>query len=126
MFSRYCKRPLYFVQNILMDLDNPSDNEIQCWVCGARISPEDHYCRVCGKGQGSFVPWYYKHWGIFVLTFFGLGPFTLFYVWKSPVISKEAKWAYAISISLITWYIVSVFYKLWSGLQNLMGGVSLY
>ena len=52
------------------ELRNNAFNEPRpyaCWSCGANISAEDNYCRKCGKGQGRFVDWYYKHWGLVLL-----------------------------------------------------------
>lgn len=95
-----------------------------CWDCGAQISAEDNYCRKCGKGQGERVHWYYKHSGAIVLTLF-IGPFSLYFVWRSPVLSKEAKWAYTVVIGLATWYALSATYTLWTSVQSMLGGMQL-
>jgi len=76
-----------------------------CWRCRKPATDEDSYCRSCGSNLVAF-PWYYKHWGIIVLTFFALGPFSLILVWRSPVISKTAKWAYAALAAFMTYQLV--------------------
>ncbi len=96
-----------------------------CWSCGAVISGGDNYCRKCGKGQDANVPWQYKHWGVIAITLLGLGPFSLIYVWRSPVISRNAKIAYTGFILLFTWFIVSSFYSLWNSFQSILGGGEL-
>jgi|SRR3989339_2204938 len=78
---------------------------ISCWNCSAGISPTDNYCRYCGKGQGEFTPWHFKIWGIIFLTVAALGPFSLYFLWKSPAISKQSKIICAILILAFTWYI---------------------
>lgn len=97
-----------------------------CWSCGAVISGEDNYCKNCGKGQAAHVSWQYKHWGVIVITLFGLGPFSLFYIWRSPVISRNAKIMYTGSILILTWFVIDLFYKAWSTAQAMLGGAQLY
>ena len=97
-----------------------------CWSCGAGIGGGDNYCKKCGKGQGNHVPWQYKHWGVIAITLLGLGPFSLIYVWRSPVISRNAKIAYTGAISLMTWFVVNSLYKLWTAFQSVLGGAQLY
>jgi hypothetical protein len=97
-----------------------------CWGCGNNIDAADAYCRFCGRGQGSRVPWQYKHWGVIVITLLGLGPFSLFYLWRSPVISRGAKLAYSAAILLATWYVVDRLYALWTFTQQMLGGAQLY
>jgi len=94
-----------------------------CWACGSGISSEDNYCKKCGKGQGSFVPWYYKHWGIVIITLFGLGPFSLYFIWRSPVISRNAKWLYTALIAGLTLYAGSVLYRAWMFFHSMLGGL---
>ena len=97
-----------------------------CWSCASLVDAGDNYCKKCGKGQGDHVPWQYKHWGVIVITLFGLGPFTLFYIWRSPVISRNAKLAYTGAIILVTWFIINTFYRLWTALQSMLGGAQIY
>lgn len=108
--------------------DEPQNSTLPkpCWACGAVISTEDRYCRHCGKGQGGRVPWHYTHWGVIVLTLVGLGPFSLFYLWRSPVISRGAKLAYSAGIILLTLFIVDRFYRMWQSFQSLLGGAQIY
>ena len=96
-----------------------------CWACGTRISAQDNYCRKCGKGQGPFVDWYYKHWGL-VLVALGAGPFALYFVWRSPALSRTAKWIYTAVISFFTWYIVRAVYNIWAYFHTLFGGMGIY
>ncbi|MEK7721680.1 MAG: zinc ribbon domain-containing protein [Elusimicrobiota bacterium] len=94
-----------------------------CWACGAAISPGDNYCKNCGKGQDSYVPWRYKHWGVIVSALFGLGPFSLFFLWRSPVISRIAKIIYTGFILLLTWFAIYFFYRIWTFYQAMLGGM---
>lgn len=75
-----------------------------CWSCGKLIDKVDRYCRGCGNGQGGHVPWYYRHWGIILATGLGLGPFGIWLAWRSPLISKTAKWIYTALILVAAWY----------------------
>lgn len=95
---------------------------VPCWDCGAEIDAGDAYCRRCGKGQGDFVPWQYKHWGVIALTLAGLGPLTLYYLWRSPVISRNAKMFYAPAILAVTWVMIKAFTTFWGAYQALLGG----
>jgi hypothetical protein len=109
------------------ELRNNAFNEPRpyaCWFCGAHISAEDNYCRKCGKGQGRFVHWYYKHFGIVFITLFA-GPFSLYFVWRSPVLSRNAKWIYTGLIALSTWYVLSAFYRFWLLFQSMFSGMKL-
>ena len=90
-----------------------------CWACGGKIAAEDNYCRFCGKGQGKHIPWYYKHWGIIVLTVC-IGPFSLIFVWKSPLLSRQAKWVYTALILAATWYVGVKIYNWWLALNALL------
>ena len=104
-----------------------TDNETRscaCWTCGAGIDAGDNYCRKRGKGQGSSVHWYYKHWGAVVLTL-ALGPFSLYFVWRSPVLSRNAKLVYTAVIALFTWYAAKVFYGFWQFYLGMLGGMQL-
>ncbi len=109
------------------ELINHAFNEAKpyaCWSCGAHISARDNYCSRCGKGQGSFVDWYYKHLGILILIF-GAGPFALYFVWRSPVLSRNAKWIYTAVVAMFTWYVGRVFYNVWTFFHNILGAMPL-
>ena len=111
-----------------MESRNIAFNEARpyaCWSCGVHISADDNYCRKCGKGQGPFVDWYYKHWGLVLLTL-GCGPFVLYFIWRSPVISRNAKWIYTAVIFLLTWYMISAFYHIWMFFQTMLGGMTQF
>ena len=87
-----------------------------CWNCKRAI-----------ERQGSTVSWYYTHPGIIVMTLFGLGPFSLGLVWKSPVISREAKIAYTVLILGFTWFVGLSIYKAYQGINALLtGGLGVY
>ena len=73
-----------------------------CWHCRKPAAAEDNFCRFCGRNLASF-PWYYQHWGIIVLTFLALGPFSLVLVWRSPVISRTARWVYTALAVFLTY-----------------------
>ena len=72
------------------------------------------------------MPWQYTHWGVVVITLLGLGPFSLFYVWRSPVISRNAKIAYTGVILLLTWFVINSVYGMWAAVQSLLGGAQVY
>lgn len=78
---------------------------MKCWNCKKEIDSPDHYCRYCGKGQGKYVPYYYNPIGIWIM-FLCLGPFAVFFVYRSPVLSKKKKFIIsAIMLSLGIWLI---------------------
>lgn len=77
-----------------------------CWSCTRALDAADRYCRHCGKGQAGHVPYYYKHAGILLLTLCALGPFALYLVWRSPVLSRPARWVYTGLIAAFTWWLI--------------------
>lgn len=95
-----------------------------CWACGAGLDAGDNYCGKCGRGQGRYLHWYYKHWGAVVLTL-ALGPFSLFFVWRSPILSRTAKWAYTAVIAPLTWYAARTFYGFWRLYLDMLNGMPL-
>lgn len=80
-----------------------------CYNCKKEIDDTDNYCRFCGKGQGSHVSWYYKLWGVWILLFI-IGPFCLWFLYKSSAISKKAKIINAILILIISFLFCYQFY----------------
>jgi hypothetical protein len=96
-----------------------------CWNCRKPVAAEDHYCRFCGKDLVSF-PWYYQHWGILVLTFFALGPFSLVLVWRSPAISRTARWIYTALAMFLTYELALGCYHIYlianNAVSNLLSG----
>lgn len=97
-----------------------------CWSCGEPVDPADRYCRSCGKGQGAHLPWYYKPWGIVALTVFGLGPFSIFLVLRSPRLSPGAKAAYTAGILLVTVYAAHRLRQLLLFYQSALTGMQPY
>ena len=94
--------------------------KIECWHCQEKIFLNDRYCKYCGRGQGKYVSWYYKHLGIILLGFFTIGPFALFFVWRSPALGTRSKWIYTILITLMTAYLIKIMLHLYQLLQSLM------
>ena len=97
-----------------------------CWACGALIDFGDNYCRSCGKGQGERLGWQYKQWGIIVITLLGLGPFSLFYLWRSPAISRGAKLVYTAAILMLTFIVLDQLYRIWTLFQTTLGAMQVY
>ena len=100
----------------------PGEPSAVCWSCKKNIDAQDHFCRHCGCGQGDYVKWYYKHWGILVSIFLS-GPLVLPFVWRSPVISKQWKWIYSVVLIAGTVILCKVLYAaIMAGLSALTGG----
>jgi hypothetical protein len=93
-----------------------------CWKCRKPAAAEDNFCRFCGSDLVAF-PWYYKHWGIIVLTFLALGPFSVVLAWRSPVISRTAKWAYTALAVFMTYELVMGCIRLYQLLNAVATGV---
>ena len=87
-----------------------------CYKCKEIIEDKDNYCRFCGAGQGSHIPWYYKLWGVWIL-FFLIGPFCLWFLYKSPSKNKTAKVLNALIIILVS---VILGYKVYIALKNII------
>jgi hypothetical protein len=64
----------------------------RCWRCAHPVASDDRYCRRCGEGQDAFLAWYYHPLWIIVLGLTVLGPFVLPLVWRTPRLSRAAKW----------------------------------
>ena len=47
------------------------------------------------------VKWHYSVWGVLILLSI-LGPFGLFFLWKSPVFSRTSKWIWTFAILVLT------------------------
>ncbi len=78
----------------------------QCWSCHADLDGPDRYCRFCGNGQGEFVAWYYKPFWIVILTLTVLGPFSLYLIWKSPVLGRKGRWLLVLLVLVASYYLV--------------------
>ena len=72
-----------------------------CYNCKKEIDATDNYCRFCGKGQGSHIAWYYRMWGVWILLFI-IGPFCLWFLYKSPYQNKKVKIINAVLITAIS------------------------
>ena len=55
-----------------------------------------------------------------------MGPFALYFVWRSPRMSQNAKFAYSAAIMVITWWLISVMYKIWAFYQTFLGSMQTY
>lgn len=85
-------------------MTNARPSPVRCWSCDRAVDPEDPYCRWCGQGQQAFVAWYYRPLWIAVLSLTALGPFALPLIWRTPRLSRGAKWlASAALIALCAW-----------------------
>ncbi len=93
------------------------DKIIKCWNCKSTIESKDSYCRYCGKGQGQTVPFQYTHIGIIILTLL-LGPITLPFIWKSPIIDKKSRIVYIIINLIITLIMLSLFFDMYSNVNQ--------
>ena len=92
-----------------------------CWRCAKPAAAEDKYCRHCGSSLLRF-PWYYQHWGVILLTLSALGPFSIVLVWRSPVFSRKAQWAYTAVIAGASWYFGMTSYHAWLAIKRIMYG----
>ena len=95
----------------------------RCWHCGIQIDAPDHYCRHCGKGQGSRIPWYYHPAGLALLTVTALGPFVLPLVWKSPMIGRRSKTAATAAIAAFTLYVGLKLVELYRAFASALAGL---
>ena len=87
-----------------------------CYKCQKEIEAQDNYCRYCGAGQGSHIPWYYKIWGVWIL-FFLIGPFCLWFLYQSPSKNNTAKIINALIITVVS---VILIYKFCIALKGIM------
>jgi len=93
-----------------------------CWKCRKPVAPEDNYCRFCGRDLISF-PWYYQHWGIIFLTLTAFGPFSLVLVWRSPVLSRTARWIYTVLLLALTYQLAVGCYHLYQLVNTALSGM---
>jgi len=102
---------------------------VACWSCSAGIAPADKFCRHCGNGQGAHIPWYYRPLGLGFLALFGLGPFVLPMVWRSPVLSRNSKLFATALVALFTvwmgWQVVTLMRNVSSALSGNLAGLQL-
>jgi hypothetical protein len=93
-----------------------------CWSCSGRIDSQDKFCRHCGNGQGENLPWYYKTWGLIFLALFGLGPFVLPMVWRSPALDRGRKLILSAAVCAFTVYVCWRMYTLTQDLNAALSG----
>jgi hypothetical protein len=105
-----------------MGTENNISEKAVCWACGAGIPQEDNYCGKCGQGRGRFVHWYYRHAGAVFLSL-AAGPFALYFIWRSPVLSRGAKWSYTAAVAVITWYTVNAILGFWTLMRDAASGL---
>lgn len=74
-----------------------------CWSCKKAIDPQDAYCRHCGKGQGTRLPFAYTPFGLFTM-FLCIGPFAIYFVARSPAMSRRAKIIFSSVMTLLFCY----------------------
>ncbi|MDR0953082.1 MAG: zinc ribbon domain-containing protein [Elusimicrobiota bacterium] len=91
---------------------------IPCWYCKTPIDQTDNYCRYCGKGQGKRIPFYYRHWGVWFLFLF-IGPFNLWFIYRSPLISKRWKLIDTALILFVSAWFFWLFYRAVSNITNM-------
>ncbi len=104
---------------------NPGMPLVACWGCGKYLPPQDRYCRYCGRGQGAFLTWYYRPWGIVVLTLLALGPFGLVLVWRSPRLSLPVRLVFSAAIVWMTVLLVQSAGALWNRMEPIMKALQL-
>jgi len=93
-----------------------------CWKCRQQIDAADNYCRHCGAGQRDKINFYYQQWGVWLL-FFVIGPFNLWFLFKSPVISKKWKIIDGIIFGILSIWFCWSFY---SAVKNIFGVYSTF
>ena len=83
----------------------------KCPKCAKTSDDTDNYCRFCGRRLTGSVPFYHKPAGIWLMFLF-IGPFALWFVFRSTVLSKREKFIYAIIMSAVSvWLINAVWVK---------------
>lgn len=105
-------------------LPEVSERTGSCWRCSAAVDPKDNYCHHCSAGQGSKIPWYYSHAGIIFLTVAALGPFSLYLVWKSPLLSPVARRIYTVLILAFTALLCVACYSAYNAVRQTLIGSS--
>ncbi len=90
------------------DFPPPRPLKKACRKCLRLVGEGDNYCPHCGARLGGGDGWYYRPFWILVLSLAVLGPFGLFFVWKSPHMGRTAKWVMA---AVILVYSVAILYS---------------
>ena len=50
------------------------------------------------------VKWHYSVWGVLILLSL-LGPFGLFFLWKSPLFGRTSKWIWTLAVLVLTLFL---------------------
>jgi len=82
-------------------------NQKVCWKCKSMVDESAAFCNECGQDLSGRVRWYYRPAWIAALTLTVLGPFSIYLVWRSPVLSTAGRWLYTF---LILFFTVLFFY----------------
>jgi|GEM_PF-1898199 len=73
-----------------------------CPKCGLLLDASAAFCSRCGANQNYGKAWYYHPVWITVLALLVLGPFGLYFVWKSRLMGVAQKWVLTVLILLYT------------------------
>jgi hypothetical protein len=95
------------------------DATIKCRYCQRSIEAQDLYCRYCGKGQNTSIPFRYTHAGIIVFTLL-FGPVALPFIWKSPKIGQKGRIVYLLINLLVTVCMISFLIGIYGSINRQM------
>ncbi|MBO7190899.1 MAG: zinc ribbon domain-containing protein [Elusimicrobiaceae bacterium] len=90
----------------MTDLNQP----LLCPYCHLLITPEDNFCRHCGRSLKPGYGFFHSHTGIILMACL-LGPLVLPWVWTSHRISRLAKIIYSVVLVLLGIYVAWSFYR---------------
>ena len=96
------------------------NNTVFCRKCKKQIEANDEFCRYCAarqykeKGGGLF----FSHSGIWVM-FLLAGPLNLWFIWKSPALSRAWKIGYTLFFTFLTIAVCWVIYIMVMKIMNL-------
>lgn len=90
-----------------------------CPKCNTSITPEDNFCRHCGRSLRPGTGFWFTHGGVILLAFV-LGPFALIPLWMSKLIGQTAKIIYTVVLVLLSIYMAFVCWQVFVLLKDLM------
>lgn len=90
---------------------------LTCPHCHVAVTPQDNYCRQCGRSLKAGHGFMYSHSGIILLSLV-LGPFALPCVWLSKRIGLTAKILYSVVLGFIGYYFVIACYRIFQLTQD--------
>lgn len=93
---------------------------VLCWACSRELDAQDRYCRSCGQGQGEWLSWHFRPWGIAVLTALALGPFGAYLVWRTPRLGPKGKGVAYLLVALYTAWFATGFLRALRTVQDAM------